>query len=192
LKQNYGMVIDQERCIGCEACTVACKNENKGVQGYIRVMTQDTSQKDTPAGTFPNLNMIFLPTLCNHCEHPPCADACPLEAITKEDYGAVILDQAICDGCQTCLDACPYGAIIFNSETDKAEKCNLCRHRIDEGLDPFCVICCEGQAIHFGDLNDPVSNVSKLLSAENRYTLKPEAGTGPSVYYCPPQEPRGL
>ena len=85
-----------------------------------------------------------------------------------------------------------YGAIVFNSETDKAEKCNLCRHRIDEGLEPFCVICCEGQALYFGDLNDPVSKVSKLLSAGNGYTLKPEAGTGPSVYYCPPKEPRRL
>ena len=185
MKKHYGLVIDQERCIGCEACTVACKNENKGVQGYIRVATQDTSQKDTPAGVFPDLRMVFLPALCNHCQHPPCVDACPLEAITKEDNGVVILDEETCDGCQTCLDACPYGAIIFNSETDKAEKCNFCIHRIVEGLEPFCVICCEGQAIHFGDLNDPGSNVSKLLSAGNGYTLKPEARTKPAVYYCP-------
>ena len=186
------MVIDQERCIGCEACTVACKKENDGRSGWIRVTTLKSSCKDTPAGTFPNLVMHFLPTLCNHCEHPPCADACPLEAITKEDNGAVILDQAICDGCQTCLDACPYGAIIFNSETDKAEKCNLCRHRIDEGLDPFCVICCEGQAIHFGDLNDPDSSVMRILKSNENFCLKPDEGTGPAVYYLPPKTPRGL
>jgi len=171
---------------------VACKNENKGSQGYIRVTTLNVPQKDTPAGIFPNLRMVFLPAMCNHCQHPPCVDACPLEAITKEDNGVVILNKTICDGCQTCLDACPYGAIIFNSETDKAEKCNLCRHRIDKGLEPFCVICCEGQAIHFGDLNDPESYVSKMISIDKNYCLKPEAKTEPSVYYCPPKEPRGL
>ena len=192
VNKHYIMVIDQERCIGCEACTVACKNENNGVQGHIRVNTLDTPQKDTPAGVFPDLRMIFLPALCNHCEHPPCADACPLEAITKEDNGMVILNEAACDGCRTCLDACPYEAIIFNDEKDIAEKCNFCRHRIAEGLEPFCLICCEGQAIQFGDLNDPESNVSKILTAGNGYRLKPEEGTEPSVYYLPPQEPRGL
>jgi Fe-S-cluster-containing dehydrogenase component len=186
------MVIDQERCIGCEACTVACKNETQGVQGYIRVSTLDAPRKDTPAGIFPNLRMIFRPALCNHCEHPPCVSACPLEAITKEDNGVVILDEKTCDGCQTCLNACPYGAIVFNNNKDKAEKCNLCRHRIAEGLEPFCVICCEGQAISFGDMNDPASNVSILLAAGNAYRLKLEQGTEPSVYYLPPKEPRGL
>ena len=192
MKKRFGLVIDQERCIGCEACTVACSKENNGWLGWIRVTTQNSPRKDTPAGTFPNVNMFFLPLLCNHCDQPPCANACPLEAISKSESGIVILDEELCDGCRTCLEACPYGAIIFNSETDKAEKCNLCRHRIDYGVEPFCVTCCEGQAIHFGDLNDPAGNVSKLLSAGNGYTLKPEAGTGPSVYYCPPKEPRGL
>jgi Fe-S-cluster-containing dehydrogenase component len=192
LNTQYGLVIDQERCIGCEACTVACKNENTGGQGFIRVSTLDTPIKDTPAGVFPNLRMIFLPTLCNHCAHPPCADACPLEAIAKDVNGVVVLVEETCDGCQACLDACPYGAITFNDEKNKAEKCNLCRHRIDKGLEPFCVICCEGQAIHFGDLNDPESSVSKILNAGKGYTLKPDAGTRPSVYYCPPKEPRGL
>ncbi len=192
MERKYALILDQERCIGCEACTVACKNENNGAQGYIRVATQDAPQKDTPAGVFPNLRMTFLPTMCNHCEHPPCAEACPLEAISKKENGIVFLDKEICDGCRTCLDACPYGAIIFNPEKDKAEKCNLCRHRIDEGLEPFCVICCEGQAIHFGDLNDPRSNVSKIFAAGNGYYLKPEEGTVPSVYYCPPKKPRGL
>ncbi len=192
VNEHYGLVVDQERCIGCEACTVACKNENNGAQGYIRVSTLDAPRKDTPAGVFPNLRMIFLPALCNHCEHPTCADACPLEAIAKEDNGVVILDEETCDGCQTCLDACPYGAIAFNVKKDKAEKCNFCRHRIEEGLEPFCVVCCEGQAIHFGDVNDHRSKVSKILSTGNGYTLKPEAGTEPSVYYLPPREPRGL
>ena len=186
------MVIDQERCIGCEACTVACKNENNGMQGHIRVATLDTPQKDTPAGVFPDLRMIFRPALCNHCEHPPCADACPLGAITKKDTGAIILDESACDGCRTCLDACPYGAIGFNAEKDKAEKCNFCSHRTIEGREPFCLICCEGQAIHFGDLNDPESSPSKILKAANGYRLKPEEKTEPSVYYLPPQAPRGL
>lgn len=192
MKKRYALIIDQERCIGCEACTVACRNENNGAQGHIRVSTLDGPQKDTPAGVFPNLRMTFLPTLCNHCEHPPCSDACPLEAITKENNGVVILDEEACDGCRTCLDACPYGAIAFNDKKDKAEKCNFCRHRIEEGLEPFCVVCCEGQAIYFGDLNDPESKVSEFLSAGIGYTLKPEDETGPSIYYLPPKEPRGL
>jgi tetrathionate reductase subunit B len=136
--------------------------------------------------------MHFLPTLCNHCEQPSCADACPLEAITKSDRGIIILLEEVCDGCQACLDACPYGVIEFNDEKGIAEKCNLCIHRIKVGLEPFCVICCEGQAIHFGDLNDPGSIVSKLSSAESAFCLRPEAGTKPSVSYLPPKQPRGL
>jgi len=192
LNTRYALVIDQERCIGCEACTVACRNENSAAQGFIRVSTLGAPQKDTPAGVFPNLRMVFLPALCNHCQHPPCAHACPLEAITKTDNGVVYLDEETCDGCQACLDACPYGAILFNDQKDKAEKCNFCSHRVDEGLEPFCVICCEGQAIHFGDLNDPESDVAKILSAGQGYTLMPGQGTEPSVYYLPPREPRGL
>ena len=192
MKSKYGMVIEQERCIGCEACTVACLKENQGQAGWIRVATLDSACKDTPAGTFPHLTMHFLPTLCNHCQQPPCANACPLEAIVKSSNGPVILDEDKCDGCQTCLDACPYGAIQFNDNKDKAEKCNLCNHRIDKGLEPFCVICCEGQAIHFGDFNDPDSTVSQMLKSGESFCLKPEAGTGPTVHYIPPKEPRGL
>ena len=192
MEKKFAIIIDQERCIGCEACTVACKHENGGVQGYIRVATQNTAEKDTPAGVFPNLRMTFLPALCNHCERPPCEDVCPPAAISSNENGIVLLNEEACDGCQNCLDACPYGAIVFNEAKGKAEKCNLCLHRIDQGLEPFCVICCEGQAIHFGDFNDPGSHVSKLLMAGNAFCLKPEAGTKPAVYYCPPKEPRGL
>ena len=192
MRKRLGLVIDQERCIGCEACTVACRNENNGQSGWIRVTTHNSPCKDTPAGIFPDVTMHFLATLCNHCEQAPCADACPIEAITRSETGIVILDQETCDGCQTCLGACPYGAIEFNSEKDKAEKCNLCGHRIEDGLEPFCAICCEGQAIHFGDFNDPDSSVSKILTSHEHFCLKPEDGTKPMVYYLPPKQPRGL
>ena len=192
MKRNYVLIIDQERCIGCEACTVACRIENSGAQGHIRVSTLDTSRKDTPAGVFPNLKMVFFPSVCNHCENPPCVDACPVDAIVRDDNGIVILSREACDGCRICLDVCPYNAIAFNNEEDRAEKCNLCSHRIDEGLEPFCVICCEGQAIFFGDMKDPGSEVSKLVKEDKSYRLSPETGTEPKVYYLPPKEPRGL
>ena len=192
MSTRFGLIIDQERCIGCEACTVACKNENRGAQGWIRVETLNAKQKDIPRGEFPDLKMHFLPHVCQHCDHPPCAEACPLEALVKQENGVVLLDEATCDGCQTCLDACPYEALNFNAETDKAEKCNLCSHRLEQGLEPFCVICCEGQAIYFGDLNDPDSRISRIVATGNTYQLLIEEGTGPGVYYGPPKEPKGL
>jgi len=192
LKKRYGLVIDQERCIGCEACSVACKIENSTTGRWIRVETRDVPQKDTPEGRFPDLRMHFLPQLCNHCTHPPCADACPLEAIVKREDGPVVLDMDKCDGCQTCIDACPFGAILYSKDRETVEKCNLCIHRTDRGLEPFCVICCEGRAMHFGDLNDPESRISRMMTARETFQINPEAGTDPSVYYCPPKAPRRL
>lgn len=187
-----GLVIDQERCIGCEACTVACKNENQGATGFVRVRTQDAGRKDVPAGRFPMLKMTFMPLMCNHCENPPCAGACPVGAIEKRGDGAVILDREACDGCRSCVDACPYAAISFNEEEKVAEKCNLCTHRIDEGLEPFCVVCCEGQAMHFGDLNDLEEEAGRLAARETSFQRQAGQGTGPSVFYCPQMEPRGV
>jgi len=190
--KRLGIVIDQERCIGCEACSVACRLENSADMFWIRVETQGGLEKDTPGGVFPNLTLNFLPKLCNHCLNPPCVDVCPVDALQKRDDGPVLLDQGTCTLCKACASACPYEVIYFNEKKDLVEKCNLCVHRIDKGLEPFCVICCEGQALHYGDLNDPSSKVSQLLATRKVFQLKQEKGTNPSVYYCPPKKRRGL
>jgi len=192
LKPAFALVIDQERCLGCEACTVACTLENRTTEHWIRVRTLNALQKDVPEGRFPDLKLWFRPELCQHCAQPPCAEACPTGAIAKRPDGPVVLETTQCDGCRLCMEACPYDAIRYNRATDTVEKCHLCVHRIDRGLEPFCVLCCEGQALYFGDLNDAAGPVSRLLASRKHYRLKPEARTAPSVYYCPPQAPRRL
>ena len=192
MKKRFGLVIDQERCIGCEACSVACMLENNTSVPSIRVKTENVHQQDTPEGQFPDLKMSFLPLLCNHCSNPPCVDICPPGALAKREDGPVVLDKGLCDGCQACIDACPFDAVLYNREKEKAEKCNLCVHRIDKGLDPFCVICCEGQAIHFGNLSDPDSEVSQIMTRKEAVRVEASEEIETSVYYCPPQAPRGL
>ncbi len=189
---RLGLVINQERCIGCEACTVACQKENKGLKGWVRVETQNVSRQDTPEGRFPDLKMNFMPRLCNQCAEPPCVESCPTEALVKRDDGVVVLEEDSCNACQICLAACPYEAILFNPASDVIEKCNFCVHRIDEGLEPFCVICCEGQALTFGDLNDPDSEAARLAAGGQAFQLDTNKSTDPSVFYLPPKEPREL
>ena len=187
------MVIDQERCIGCEACVVACKIENgPTAEPWISVDTVVGNQGDIPVGEYPNLRLDFLPRLCMHCARPPCLEVCSSQALWRREDGLVILDNKKCDGCLACVEACPYRIIIYSPKTGLVEKCDLCAHRIDRGLEPFCVICCEGQAMNFGDLNDPASEVSRLIASRDTFSLMPELGTSPSVYYCRLKERRPL
>ena len=193
MDKRYGLVIDLERCIGCQTCRIACKVENSLNTGSgIRVDTIGGAYQDTPKGKYPNLSMSYLPVPCMHCGEPPCMDACPEEAIYKRKDGIVLVDEEKCTGCQLCIPACPYDALTYDDHRDVLWKCTLCRHRIDEGLEPFCVVCCGIEAIFLGDLNDPKSKVSKLISQRSAYTLKPEAGTSPAVYYCPQASRAGV
>ena len=191
MKKHFALVIDGERCIGCEACTVACRMENDTALFWIRVETLGSAHKGVPEGRFPALRMHFVPHLCRHCEDPACVGACPTEALYKRDDGPVVLNPAECNGCQACKGVCPYDALRFNPATAKMEKCSLCVHRIDQGLAPFCVVCCEGQAMHFGDANDPESAVAKMIAGGVSH-FDTAADTRLSVYYRPPMAPRKL
>ena len=193
MSKRYSIVIDLERCIGCHTCAIACKLEND-IEGdsWLHVETVGGDGMDTASGEFPDVKMQYLPKLCMHCAQPPCMDACPLEAIYKRDDGIVLVDADKCDSCEVCIPACPYGVLNLDPKTNLAAKCTLCSHRIEQGLEPFCVICCEGQAMHFGDLNDPSSRVYQMIAAEETFQLNLDAETDPSVYYCPPKAPGGL
>ena len=114
-KRKYGLVIDLERCIGCETCRIACKAENgRDIGSGIRVDTVGGAHRDTPSGKYPNLSMYYLPVPCMHCGKPSCLDACPSEAIYQREDGIVLVDEEKCNGCEACIDACPYGALTYN------------------------------------------------------------------------------
>ena len=186
MAKQYGLVIDLERCIGCNTCFIACKVENSLELGSgIRVETVGGPYRDTPSGKHPHLSMHYLPIPCMHCGEPPCVDACSPGALYKREDGLVLVDEDKCDGCRACIPACPYDALIYSAHGEVVQKCTLCAHRVDEGLEPFCVVCCETEAMSFGDLSDPTSRVSQLVSKRGATTIKPKAATKPAVYYCP-------
>ena len=187
MTNQYGILIDLKRCIGCHTCTFACKIENDVQPGsWIHVKTEGGPHMDTPEGIYPNVRMHYLPKTCNHCRRPTCLPVCPTHAIYKRKDGIVLIDKDKCMGCKLCIEACPYEAPIFNPETSIVEMCTLCSHRIDNGLEPFCVTCCPTRAMEFGDINDPNSEISRLIRKKRAYVLMPERDTQPAVYYYPP------
>ena len=175
---KWGKVIDNERCIGCHACTVACKAEHLVPLGVTR-----TYVKQVDVGTYPAVSRHFQVTRCNQCENPPCVPICPTTAMFRRKDGIVDFDKNACIGCKACIAACPYDAIYIDPDSHSAEKCNFCAHRIDQGMEPACVAVCPEQAIIIGDLNDPVSQVSRILARQKTDVRKPEKGTGPKLFY---------
>ncbi len=175
---NYGFAIDNTRCIGCHACSTACKSENEVPLGVYR-----TWVKYTESGAYPDTRRHFQVTRCNHCANPPCARICPTGAMYQRDDGIVEFDNAKCIGCKACMQACPYDAIHVDPDTNTAAKCHYCSHRVDLGLEPACVVVCPTHAIIAGDIDDPASEISRVLAREKTTVRKPEQGTGPKLFY---------
>lgn len=206
-RPRWGFLIDLDACIGCKACSVACKTEFDVPLGVFR-----SSVKELEIGTYPNVKRTFVPWLCNHCENPVCVGVCPVDEIDathtwsdgsttafrkratyQRPDGLVLVDEKRCIGCGQCVDECPYGARFLNpgkrtvsSEAvgDKtADKCTLCLHRLDSGVVPACVNTCQANARLVGDLNDPESAIARVAQAKGATVLLPEKGTTPQCRY---------
>ena len=175
---NYGFLVDNTRCIGCHACSTACKSENEVSLGVYR-----TWVKYTESGAYPDTQRHFQVTRCNHCANPPCVRICPTGAMYQRDDGIVEFDNTRCIGCKACMQACPYDSIHIDPETKTAAKCHYCAHRTDVGLEPACVVVCPTHAILAGDLDDPGSEIARARSRSAVTVRKPEQGTVPNLFY---------
>ncbi|MCO5107882.1 MAG: 4Fe-4S binding protein [Burkholderiaceae bacterium] len=211
-RPRWGMVIDLNRCVGCQTCTIACKHANDTppeVQ-WRRVL-------DVEHGTFPDVQRLFLVTGCQHCAEPPCVPVCPTGATRQREDGLVTMNYDVCIGCAYCAVSCPYQARTIVHEArgyygagtttlqeqatahperlGVAQKCTFCQGRIDDGLarglvpgvdplaTPACSAACISQAIRFGDFNDPASEVSRLVRERPSVQLNAEVGTDPQIRY---------
>ena len=173
-KVRWGMLIDTAQCKkGCSDCVTACNKENGLSGGTLPTDSQWIRKieiRDASSG-----REVSLPMMCQHCEHPPCVDVCPTAASFKRADGIVLVDKHRCIGCRYCMMACPYKARSFVHEPlhdqnpdvprgkGTVEACTLCVHRVDQGMQPACAEACPNQAILFGDLNDPASEIASKI-----------------------------
>jgi phenylacetyl-CoA:acceptor oxidoreductase 27-kDa subunit len=207
---RWGMAIDLRRCVGCQTCTIACKQEHGLPAG-----TAWRFVADVEIGEYPNVRRLFLPMQCMHCAEPPCVPVCPTGASRQREDGIVWVQYEACVGCGYCAMACPYhgrhlvheAAHYFEHLTPSEQtqshptrhgvmtKCTFCSDRVDDGrargltpgvdpeATPMCSVACIANAIVFGDLDDPASRVSRLIAEAQSQLLLPECGTQPSVHY---------
>ena len=201
---KLGIAINKTRCIGCQTCAHACKMQNNVPSGmrWNRVLTEGCDVEDGALGQFPNLSRGYLPLACQHCENPACQRVCPTGATYKDDKGRVEVDYDKCIGCRMCMAACPYNARVFNwneprrdpdfNYGDKdvpvrgkgvVEKCTMCKERTDRGDEPMCVVCCPTKARIWGDVDDPASDVARIIREQRTHVLLEEQGPRPQVHY---------
>ena len=166
---------DAERCIECNGCVTACKNENEVPWGVNRrrVVTLNDGEPGEKS----------ISVACMHCTDAPCSAVCPVDCFYTTDDGIVLHDKDLCIGCGYCVMACPYGVRFFHPVHKVADKCNFCYHRITKGMDPACVQSCPFGARRIANLRDPDDPVTKLIKTERVSVLKDEYGTKPHVFY---------
>jgi Fe-S-cluster-containing dehydrogenase component len=175
--KRYAMTVDMRRCVGCRACVLACKSENAVPDGHLRDWIEEELR-----GAFPALRLEIRSTRCNHCTNPPCVTACPTGASNVNEGGVVLVTHRKCTGCKACIAACPYDARYVHPE-GYVDKCTFCLHRVKRGKLPACVEVCPTSALHFGDLSDPRSEVSRLVGKRAFKVLHPETDCEPNLFF---------
>ena len=201
-RRRQGMVIDLTKCEeGCDDCMAACREENNvALHGDPRwdIHWIHKVKVRSKYSTHAEEKTVIL--MCNHCENPPCAQVCPVQATFKRDDGIVLVDHHRCIGCRYCVISCPYNARFFNFKENHewpnkaypkrshgvAESCNFCAHLLDRGQEPACVTACKRKgvsALTTGDIDDPESEVSQLIVARSPKRIREDLGTEPKVYY---------